>query len=1185
MCISADSTSVEPPLVSVVMPAYKPFYIEQTLASLRAQSHRPLELVVCDDSPGEEIEQLVSAYAQEVDFPVLYQRNQPSLGEARNLARCIALASGRYIKFLHDDDVLMPDCIAALRAVLDSHPEVSLVTSSRRNINERGQELPDHDSSRYPFAGDALLHGADVIDYIHEVNANFIGEPSTALCRREHALALGDDVYALNGNSIELVGDMALWCRLLRHGHLAMLAQPLCHFRISQQQQSQQGRDRLNAFSDAREKLKQSIAELGWLQDRPQHRMVRVAPLAQPQAFESLDIRRMLHDLSQQAQCSNTLRRWQQIRALSPAQQAVVCQQLQARAQPRLGLFIRAHTPDASGALQATLNSLPRPQQLPMALELMLPAAHRAQLEDCPWPVQWLDNDLQQESAAGLNTALMDWQVDWLLEVQAGDKILPSGLLLLAQNLPGSTGLRALCADELQQSADNGQLSFALRSDFNLDLLLSHPSSQGRHWIWRHDIFVAAGGYASDKWPAQECDLLLRLVAAGGYADLGHLPEPLLQTLPQPPATEPEQRALLQHLHQRGYASAEIEPLSSGCYRIHYGHEEQPLVSILLAGDGRPGALQSCLLSLLEQTRYTRYEVLLVNYRATPPALRAWMAAVAPPGGQRLRLIDAEDAASHSDAVNAAARQARGDYLLLLRPDVLVLEPGWLQALLNHALRPEVGVVGARTVSSHGLVTHAGLVPALREVSGRIFYGARQDSAGYLQRLQADQNYLAVADSCLLIRRPLFDLIQGLDAQHLPDAGADVDLCLRARQQGYLCVWTPHATLQHDCLAQPWPEAVENTLLERWLAQLAHDPAHHRLLRQTQTRNCILDDVRLQWRPLATAGRPLIMAYPKDRSGCGHYRIMQPLRALQQAGLADIAMTDRWQHPSEVSRIAPDSIVFQVPVTDNALRQLDRSSRHPQGFRIFELDDYLLGLPNASGLRRHVPGNIQRRLRKALAQVDRLVVSTPRLAECMHDLHPEIRVVGNSLDPLWWGSAVLPASLRNCGRKPRVGWAGGSTHIADLALIADVVKALAEEVDWVFMGMMPAGCKPYVHEFHKGYANILDYPAGLAALNLDLAIAPLEDNLFTACKSNLRLLELGACGYPIICSDVPAFDCDLPVTRVKNRYKPWVEAIRMHLSDPAANAAAGDALRTALHADWMLEGPRLQAWLKAWSAD
>lgn len=79
------------------------------------------------------------------------------------------------------------------------------------------------------------------------------------------------------------------------------------------------------------------------------------------------------------------------------------------------------------------------------------------------------------------------------------------------------------------------------------------------------------------------------------------------------------------------------------------------------------------------------------------------------------------------------------------------------------------------------------------------------------------------------------------------------------------------------------------------------------------------------------------------------------------------------------------------------------------------------------------------------------------------------------------------------------------------------------------MGMKPEGV---ACEFHLP-VPFEHYPQKLSELDLDLALVPLEQNLFNECKSNLRLLELGSCGFPIICTDIEPYRCGLPVHRVK----------------------------------------------------
>ncbi|KTT43760.1 O-antigen biosynthesis protein, partial [Pseudomonas oryzihabitans] len=289
----------------------------------------------------------------------------------------------------------------------------------------------------------------------------------------------------------------------------------------------------------------------------------------------------------------------------------------------------------------------------------------------------------------------------------------------------------------------------------------------------------------------------------------------------------------------------------------------------------------------------------------------------------------------------------------------------------------------------------------------------------------------------------------------------------------------------------------------------------------------------------------------------------------------------RHPEPLELERFEVQSLVLQRQFTDDQRENLRRLRRLAQPFMVFELDDYFPNLPLKSVYRSSIPKDVLKAMRQAIASCDRLVVSTPALGAALAGMSDDIRVVPNFLPTSWWGQC---RSQRRRSRKPRVGWGGGISHTGDLELIVDVVEALSDEVDWVFFGMCPDRLRPFVHEFHAG-VPIERYPAKLASLDLDLAIAPLEDNLFNRCKTNLRLLEYGACGFPVICSDIEPFRGDLPVTRVRNRFKDWCDAIRSHLADLDATARHGDLLREQVLGQWMLEGRNLESWRAAWLPD
>lgn len=1172
-----SATQAGAPLVSVVMPAYKATWLPQALESVRRQSHRPLELVVCDDSRDGRIQALVEAFARDAGFPVHYSRNPSRLWETRSTARAISIASGEFIKFLHDDDVLHEDCVSALLDAFRQAPEATLAVSRRRLVDETGAPLADTPATAFPTR-DVLVDGHGLVDFLADHTVNFLGEPSAAMCRRAPLLDMGDGLSMLDGVRITWVADLALYAKLLRHGPVAMLASPRVDFRVSREQYSQIGRDRPGVGNPGHEAFRQGIRSLGWYRGDGDVRQVAVAPLDRSAPAQPLDLLQAMEQAHALRIAHWHKLDWQQRRRLTPAQRQRLDACLQER-DARLGLLVlpgREHPADHRAMLRRTLASLPGDGTAALRIEVKAVDAGGAVPGPVqPLPLAWNPDD----PAASLNAAIADWNVDWLLLVEAGTEFTPGGLACLLAGLADADALQAVYADEWYRDAD-GAIAPALRPDLNLDLLLGNPCAMAGHWILRRSAVLETGGFDPAHAGAAELDLILRLLMRHGLGAAGHLPEPLLYRSPPRLAEAAEQHAIQRHLQARGYADARVHGAGPGLHRIDYAHARQPPVSMLVVAPDALPPLERCVVSLLEHTAWPDYELLLVD-NGCPAQVRTWMDQVAALVPQRVRVIATQAALSPAAARNLAARQATGEFLVFLDADIAALQPPWLHELLNHGLRPEVGIVGAKTVSADGTVTHAGLVPGLLDSGGRVFAGRAIDAGGYMGRLQVAHDVSAVSGSCLLVARDLFDALDGFDAEAFPGDGADVDLCLRAGATARLTVWTPHALLLQAHEAQPLAADAREALCRRWLPALARDPAYNPNLRLDVAGGFELDQSELSWRPLPHGAPPRVLALPSDGHGSGHYRVLQPFQALQAAGAVEGAACPRPLDIVEVERFAPEVIVMQRRVGDADLERIARLQRHSSAFKVYELDDWLPELPAKNIHRRHMPRDIARRLREGLAHADRFVVSTAALAEACAGWHPDIRVAANRLDPALW--TALPAPPRRTG-KPRVGWAGGVSHDGDLDMLADVVRALAGEVDWVFFGMCPERLRPHVAEFHPG-VPIGQYPRVLASLGLDLALAPLEDHRFNACKSNLRLLEYGACSYPVVCSDLEPYRGDLPATRVRNRPRDWIDAIRMHLADRPASAAAGQALRVAVRREWMLEGPGLEEWRRAWLPD
>jgi GT2 family glycosyltransferase len=1160
------------PLVSVVIPAYKARWLLQALESVGRQTHRPLEIVVCDDSAAGYVQTAVDAFAARVDFPVRYSRNPGRLWEVRSTARAISLAEGEYIKFLHDDDVLHEDCIATLLESFERVPDLALATARRQLIDEAGMPLPDELPTAFPANHDVLVDGRDLIDFFGDHTLNFLGEPSVALCRRAPLLEMGEQLAVLNGTHMSWLADVTMYVKLLHQGPVAITARPLVDFRISRFQFSQRGRDQPGIAESWHQAFREALRDLGWYRGG-NSREVSIAPLDGHQPAEKVDLIEALDQALLISKARWPLRDWQARRQLNQAHRLPLQTALRQLPDSCVEIVIRAGGHPAS-ALRRTLGSLPLQARIAEVIGICIQGA-----ANVPEHLNGLHRRLAADTT--LDDALRTSPADWVLFVDAGVEFHASGLRRLLAELAHNGGpICAMYADEWHVDAQRN-LAPSLRPDINLSLLLENPTLLAGHWLFHRPTALAIGGMDDDAGTAAELDLILRLIQHGGLEGIAHIPEPLLSCAP-PHADHPaHQRAITAYLHARGYPDATVTLRGEGLYRIAHGHSGRPLVSIILVvpQDAAIASIERCVISLLEKTTYPHYEILLIDNGAKPDASN-WMRKVEPLAAGRIRAFAFDPPLPHAAACNVATGQAAGEFLLFLRADVAILQSHWLDALMNHALRSEVGIVGGKTIAADGTITHAGLVPGLLASGGRAFAGMAMDASGYMNRLQVAQDYSAVADSCLLISSELFTALEGFDHAAFADHGADVDLCLRARQRGYLTVWTPDALLLHSAQLGPLPEPAESVLLDRWLPILAHDPAYNPSLRLDVAGGFRLGESEFSWKPLPWRPVPRVLAQPADPWGSGQYRVIQPLEALKSGGHVEDVLYATLLDPVEQARIDPDVVILQRRVSEDDLHSIQRMGRYSSALKIYELDDYLPNLPAKSAHREHMPRDVLRSLRKALGLVDRFVVSTPAMAEAFAGLHPDIRIAANRLPVNWWKQ--LPLVRRDGGPRPRVGWAGGLGHTGDLEMIADVVSELAQEVDWVFFGMCPDRLRPYIAEFHPG-VDIALYPRALAGLQLDLAVAPLEDNRFNACKSNLRLLEYGACAIPVVCSDVgPYQDPALPVTRVRNRHREWVGAIREHLTDTAARHKAGDALKTVVHRDWMLEGAGLDEWRAAW---
>ena len=163
-------------------------------------------------------------------------------------------------------------------------------------------------------------------------------------------------------------------------------------------------------------------------------------------------------------------------------------------------------------------------------------------------------------------------------------------------------------------------------------------------------------------------------------------------------------------------------------------------------------------------------------------------------------------------------------------------DAGWLREMVSHALRPEIGAVGAFLRFPDGSVQHAGVVTGVGGVAAHVHYRMPLEASEACPDLVTVRNYSALTAACMVITRDKFEKVRGFD-ESLPVCYNDVDFCLRLRVEGYFNVWTPFASLFHHESASRGPDDTPlkrarhqrefARMLARWGDRLNRDPAYN----------------------------------------------------------------------------------------------------------------------------------------------------------------------------------------------------------------------------------------------------------------------------------------------------------------------------------------------------------------------
>ena len=451
--------------------------------------------------------------------------------------------------------------------------------------------------------------------------------------------------------------------------------------------------------------------------------------------------------------------------------------------------------------------------------------------------------DARIQVLSTLDEALAQAKGAWTALLQAGDQLREHSLLLMAQAAAAHPEAKIIYPDDDQIDRQGQRSAHHFKPDWNYDFQLS-SNYMGQATLISRTHLIAAGGYAGQAGTtAQAFDATLRCIEGLQAPHIVHVPHVLWHhaIASRPTLGNAHVQALEAHL-DRTSSGAKAGLTKQGFLRVqHAVPTPAPLVSIVICTRNQFKLLQTCINSITRLTSYPRYEIIIVDNGSDETRTLDYLAQL-PAQDRRIRVIHDDSPFNYAALNNMAVGHAQGELVALLNNDIEVIHGDWLNDMVGHALRPEVGCVGAKLLYPDDTVQHVGVLvgpgkDAPDAIAAHYLRGIPRNAPGYANRAIVTVQLTAVTAACLVIRKATFLSVGGLDAEHLAVTYNDVDFCLRVGEVGLQNVLTPHALLyHHESVSRGRDASSKNKarflpelayMQQRWASRLQNDPCYN----------------------------------------------------------------------------------------------------------------------------------------------------------------------------------------------------------------------------------------------------------------------------------------------------------------------------------------------------------------------
>ena len=397
---------------------------------------------------------------------------------------------------------------------------------------------------------------------------------------------------------------------------------------------------------------------------------------------------------------------------------------------------------------------------------------------------------------------------DYVALLDHDDILHPCALWYVAQAI-AEQGADFVYTDEVTFEGDIDHLTvYHFKPDYMLDNLRSN------NYICHLSVFSAAllakvgGDERAEFNGSQDYDLYLRLTEQA--KKVVHIPHLLYYWRSSPTSVasnisakmyclEAAMKALRAHYKRVGVPVDDVTmiPNTPGFYKTDYTITKPGKVSILIPSCDHASDLRTCVDSIYRKTTYADFEVLIIENNSKEDGTFRLYEQLQKEHPDNLRVLYWKGTGFNYSALNNfGAKEATGEYLLLLNNDTEVITPRWLEEMVMYAQQERVGCVGVKLLYPDNTIQHAGIGFGYLTLAAHMHKNFPVGHPGYMGRLVYAQDVYAVTAACMMVRKSVYDEVNGLD-ESFAVAFNDVDFCVRVREAGYTNVFTPFAQLYH----------------------------------------------------------------------------------------------------------------------------------------------------------------------------------------------------------------------------------------------------------------------------------------------------------------------------------------------------------------------------------------------------